>query len=185
MLMNLVLAVDLNATFQRSELLLNTTTRRTSWLAEDELSAERPGLGNVPLLSNVLADGGVEVLEVAAETLSSQGGPGDELVHAVGMFVPYSYKSAILKTKMKGRKLTVRVLAHQALKWRRQLLNGRRILEEQNSSIRRLETLDLVLVVGEDCRGQGLLGALHADVPKLVVLVAEKDDGAAGLDVEG
>jgi hypothetical protein len=31
----------------------------------------------------------VEMLEIAAETFGGEGGPGDELVHAVGVFVPF------------------------------------------------------------------------------------------------
>lgn len=84
-----LLSIYLDTTLQRSKLLLNTTTGRTSRLAKDQLSAKRPSLRNVPGLGDVLADGGVEMLEIAAETFGGEGGPGDELVHAVGVFVPF------------------------------------------------------------------------------------------------
>ena len=95
-----LLSINLNTTLQRSKLLLNTTTGRTSRCAEDQLGAKRPSLRNVPGLSDVLADGGMEVLEIAAETFGGKGGPGDELVHAVGVFVPFIPKISISKLKV-------------------------------------------------------------------------------------
>jgi len=97
---------DLNSSLQRSKALLHTATWGSSWLSENQLSTKSPGLGNVPGLSDILANAGVEVLQVAAEAFGSEGGPDykplaglavrrqavrqltDELVHAVGVFVP-------------------------------------------------------------------------------------------------
>jgi hypothetical protein len=84
----LAVSVDQDTSLQRKEGLLNTATGRTGSLAEDKLCAEVPCLRNVPGLSYGLVDGWVQVLEVAAETLSAESGPGNVLVHAVGVFVP-------------------------------------------------------------------------------------------------
>ena len=154
------------------------------------MSAEGPSFRNVPGLGDVLADGWVEVLEIAAKAFCREGGPGNELVHAVGVFVPCMSKISILSSiggeqELKEGELTIRVLRHQTLQRRWQLLNSARVLKEQYGTIRSLEALNLIFIIGEDCRGHGFLCALHADIPQLVVLVAEEDDGAAGLDVEG
>ena len=77
-----------DASLQRSECLLDTATGRTGGLAEHKLCAEIPCLGNVPGLGDGLVDDGVEVLEIAAETLGAESGPGNVLVHAVGVFIP-------------------------------------------------------------------------------------------------
>lgn len=87
-----LLAIDLNARLKRSELLLNATTRRTSWLSENQLCTKGPIRGNIPGLRNALADGRVEVLEIAAKTLIGESSPGDELIHAVAVFVPWEEK---------------------------------------------------------------------------------------------
>ncbi|KUI71595.1 hypothetical protein VM1G_11752 [Cytospora mali] len=52
--------------------------------AEDELGAELPALGDVPLGDDLGVDQGVVVLEVGTETLGLEGGPDGELQHGVG-----------------------------------------------------------------------------------------------------
>lgn len=44
-------------------------------LAEDELGLEGPGLGDLPLLADLLVDEGVVVLEVGAEAFLFEGSP--------------------------------------------------------------------------------------------------------------
>lgn len=53
------------------------------------MCAKGPRLRDVPDLGDVLANAGVEVLEVAAEAFGSEGSPGNELIHAAGVFVPF------------------------------------------------------------------------------------------------
>jgi hypothetical protein len=106
------------------------------------------------------------MLEVAAETLIGESGPGDELVHALRVLIP------------------VWVLGHELLEWGRKRVWCLGVLEEENSSVSITETLDLALVLGEDWRREGLLGLLHANVPQLVVLSTEENDGSARLNGE-
>lgn len=49
--------------------------------AEDELGAQLPLLGDVPLVLDLAVDDGVVVLQVGAEALGLEAGPQGELVH--------------------------------------------------------------------------------------------------------
>jgi hypothetical protein len=59
----------------------------------------------------------VEVLKVAAKALVGEGGPGDELVHALGVLIP------------------VWVLAHELLEWWRKGVWCLRVFEKENLEV--------------------------------------------------
>lgn len=62
--------------------------RRSAGRAEDQLGAQRPASWQVPGLAHALVDERVVVLQVAAEALGLEGGPGGDLVRAVGVAGP-------------------------------------------------------------------------------------------------
>lgn len=78
-------AVDEDAVGQR---LLVLGAGLASLAAEDELGAQSPLLGHVPLLLDLAVDDGVVVLEVGAEALGLEAGPQRELVHGGGVLGP-------------------------------------------------------------------------------------------------
>jgi hypothetical protein len=80
--------INLDTFLQRSELLINTATGWAGSFAANELSAEGPGLRNIPGLGNEVIDDGVVVLEVAAETFVGECGPGNELGHTLSVLIP-------------------------------------------------------------------------------------------------
>lgn len=55
---------------------------------EDELGAELPVDGDVPVLLGLAVDEGVVVLEAGAKTLSLEGGPESVLVHSGSVLAP-------------------------------------------------------------------------------------------------
>lgn len=59
-----------------------------STATEDQLSTELPLEWNAPLLSSLLVDNGVVVLEVCAEALSLKRNPQGILVHGIGLLRP-------------------------------------------------------------------------------------------------
>jgi len=67
------------------ELLL---TGSASAATKDQLSAKLPLERNAPLLSSLLVDNGVVVLEVGAEAFSFKRDPQGILVHGVGLLRP-------------------------------------------------------------------------------------------------
>lgn len=67
------------------ELLLASRSR---WGTNNELCLELPALGDLPLSCDLLVDQWVVVLEVCAETLSLEGGPDGELMHAARLGGP-------------------------------------------------------------------------------------------------
>lgn len=73
--------VNLQPFTQLAEGLLPRAARRG---AEDQLGVELPVLGDVPGLLHASVDQRVVVLQVGAEALSHQSGPGDVLGHTLG-----------------------------------------------------------------------------------------------------
>jgi hypothetical protein len=67
------------------ELLL---ARLAGTATEDQLAAELPLKGNVPVVSRLLVNERVVVLQVGAEALSLESRPQGELVHGVGVLAP-------------------------------------------------------------------------------------------------
>jgi hypothetical protein len=67
------------------ELLL---ARLAGTATEDQLAAELPLKGDVPVISSLLVNEGVVVLQVGAEALSLESRPQGELVHGVGVLAP-------------------------------------------------------------------------------------------------
>jgi hypothetical protein len=135
-LLNLfLLTIDLDAWLKRSELLVNATTRRSSRLSENQLSTKGPRWRNIPGLCNALANSRVEVLEIAAETLIAKSGPGNELIHAIAVFIPWK-RSKLANARMISIQallpLTIRVFGHEILKWGREGLDCIGVLKEEN-----------------------------------------------------
>lgn len=64
---------------------VRTTSQR---LTEHELGLQVPCIWGAVQLSELLVDGRVVVLQVGSGALGGQGGPEDELVHAVGVVTP-------------------------------------------------------------------------------------------------
>lgn len=79
----------LHASLQRRKLLLNTATRRPSRLPKYQLSTQRPARRNVPSLRDTFVEHWVEVLKTTTQALGGKSCPCNELVHALGMFIPY------------------------------------------------------------------------------------------------
>lgn len=67
------------------ELLL---ARLATAATEDQLGPELPLEGNAPVLSSLLVNDGVVVLQVSAEALSLERNPQRVLVHSVGVLGP-------------------------------------------------------------------------------------------------
>lgn len=134
---------------------------------KDKLGIESPVSGNAPGLSNLEVDQGVVVLEVGTQALNLEGSPDEQLLHTQRLNGP-------------GRE-AVGVDGELGLEG----LGGVGVLVEEDGAGAALEEGELVgggleLVLGDN----GLEG-LGGDVPELLVLGAEEDDGTVGLDVEG
>lgn len=135
--------------------------------AEDELGGQLPVGGDLPLGGDALVDEGVVVLQVGAEALGLEGGPGGVLQDGGAVLGPD--REAVL---VEGE-----LLLHAA--------DDGGVDEEEDGAGGGLEAgvalgRGLPAVGGHD-----LLEDLRGDVPQLVVLGAVEDEHAVGLRVEG
>jgi hypothetical protein len=86
----------------------------TSTAAEDKLSSQLPVERDVPLLSSLLVDDGVVMLQVGTEALSLERDPQCVLVHGVGVLGPVAEVVSIERERLA------------------EVLDGLRVLVEEN-----------------------------------------------------